>query len=95
MEQDKGIETPGGMDYLKKWNGEGVGLPFLVILDATGKKLIDSNRPIAGKPGENIGYPAAPEEIAHFVLMMKKTSRLTSGETSKIGKWLKEHAPKP
>jgi thioredoxin-related protein len=46
------------------------GIPWFVFLDPHGKPIIDSN----ARSG-NIGYPATPEEIAHFVVMLKKVAR--------------------
>jgi hypothetical protein len=82
MEPNREIETPGGMDYLKKWEGCDSGLPFLVILNSAGKVRMGSG-----------GYPTDPEEIADFVRMIKKTSKLTSGGAAWIEKWLRDHAP--
>lgn len=87
------LENAGGMDLMKQWDGEKAGLPFTVILDASGKKLIDSNE--KGKEGGNIGYPAAPNEIAHFMKMLVESApRLTKPQYASIKKWLTEHAPK-
>jgi thioredoxin-related protein len=46
------------------------GIPWFVFLDSKGAALINSD----AKTG-NIGYPAAPEEIAHFVVMLKNVAR--------------------
>ena len=48
-------------------NGEDAGIPWFVVLDAEGRPLADSG---AGR--ENIGFPAAPEEIARFRAMLEK-----------------------
>jgi hypothetical protein len=96
MEQPekKALENAGGMDLMKTWGGEKSGLPFMVVLDAKGKMAITSNRPVPGKPAANIGYPAAPEEIAYFMEMVQKTSRLSATDRDRMAAWLKEHAPK-
>jgi hypothetical protein len=96
MEQPdkKALENAGGMDLMKLWGGEKAGLPFMVVLDPDGKKLIDSNRPVEGKPAANTGYPATPEEIGWFITMVKKTSKLSDTDQANMEKWLKEHAPK-
>ncbi len=48
----------------------GGGIPWFAFLDATGKTLVTSDGPKG-----NIGYPAAPEEIDHFVKMLTKVAR--------------------
>jgi uncharacterized protein YyaL (SSP411 family) len=60
-----------GKDVLAKYNPSASGgIPWFVILDANGKALATSDGPKG-----NIGYPAAPEEIEHFLAMLKKTRR--------------------
>ena len=46
------------------------GIPWFAILDSSGKVLTTSDA-----KGGNIGYPAAPEEIEHFMAMLKQTRR--------------------
>src|SRR5579871_6503134 len=45
----KAIENAGGEDLMKQWNGEKAGLPFMVIQNASGKIVADSN--LTGKDG--------------------------------------------
>ena len=46
------------------------GTPWMVILDADGKTLIDSD------PGNgNIGYPGEPDGLAHWEKMLRSTTR--------------------
>ncbi len=64
----------GGEAILKRYNpGASGGIPWFVFLDARGKALATSDGPKG-----NIGYPAAPEEIEHFVGMLKKAARKLS-----------------
>ena len=53
---------------LQKLGGPG-GLPYSAFLDAQGALIVNSKR-----EGQNIGYPAAPQEIDWFVQMMKKAA---------------------
>jgi thioredoxin-related protein len=46
------------------------GIPWFVVLDAKAEALAN-----ADGPKGNIGYPAAPEEIAHFIAVLKKTAK--------------------
>jgi len=65
-------------------NGE-VGLPFLVVLDQTGKPLINSNRRVKGKPaGDGIGFPTEPEEIAWFLTMLKNGGPLLTSDEARL-----------
>ncbi len=52
--------------------GKGGGIPWLVILDAEGKGLVNSDGPKG-----NIGCPAQPHEIDWFVHMLKTTRQHT------------------
>jgi thioredoxin-related protein len=66
------------------------GIPWIVILDAKGKALTTSDGPKG-----NIGYPAEPEEISHFIGMLKKTTkRMTAEQIGQIEKALKDAAQK-
>lgn len=67
-EKDKALENPGSLDVMKSLNADKEGIPFYFVTDSKGKALIDSR--IKG-PGSNIGCPVKPEEIAHFMKMMK------------------------
>lgn len=93
MEQpDKAdLMNPGGEDLLKKLNGGmETGIPYFAVLNPDGKKLIDSIRPIEGKPGANIGHPQAPEEVTWFMRMLKKTAQhITSAESKSIEDYLR------
>jgi thiol-disulfide isomerase/thioredoxin len=57
------------------------GIPWIAVLDpATGKAVADSDG-----PGGNVGYPETPEEIEHFMGMLKKTAkRLTAADLQQI-----------
>ena len=51
------------------------GIPWIVLLDADGKQLCNSNGPKG-----NTGFPAAEDEIAHFVTMLKSSCKVLSAE---------------
>jgi len=89
----KELENPGGNEIMKNFGGEKSGLPFLVFLDATGKKLTDSN---VMPENQNIGYPGSDEEIAAFGKIIKESQKHLSDENySAIIDYLKKNAPKP
>lgn len=87
------LETPGGLEVLKSVKGEEEGLPFSVIYSAKGVPLIDS-RKTPGKAGSNIGYPAAPDEIAHFLKMLETAPKITPADRATLKDWLVKNAPK-
>lgn len=86
----KADENPGGGDLMKRLGGDKAGLPFMAILDPAGKMVINS----IAKEG-NTGYPAAPGEIAHFLTMLEKGTKIPAADRTKIGAWLEANAPKP
>jgi thiol-disulfide isomerase/thioredoxin len=77
----KALENPGGGDVMKKYGGEGAGLPWIFIADKNGKKVIDSFRD--GNPKQNIGCPWEPEEVKWFLTMFDKTKKQVSAEQRK------------
>ena len=87
--ENKKLETPGAAAFRKIYHGEKEGLPFWLILDKDGKLLADSRMLAAGetvaKAGTNTGCPASKEEIAYFISVLKKTSKLNDDELQIIG----------
>lgn len=81
-----GLDSPGGDKLRKRLGGsDASGLPFFAFLDSTGTVLINSNRPVPGKPGENIGFPSAPEEVDWFIAMLHRAApQLSADETRTI-----------
>ncbi len=87
------LENPGGREIMKNLGGEKSGLPFYTFLDASGKKLADSN---VMPKDMNIGYPGSDEEIAEFGKLLKVSAKNLSEENySTIIDYLKKNAPKP
>jgi len=88
--------SPGGAELIAKLGGVDEkgkigGVPFLVFLDAGGRPIVNSNRPVKGSAiGENVGFPSEPEEIDWFMVMLKKAvPAMTAAETSTLEKWLR------
>jgi thioredoxin-related protein len=83
-EKNKHLENPGAEEFKNKYNGGSSGLPFWLILDEKGKLLGDSYLRKDGQStdiaGENIGCPAAENEVAAFCAILKRTSKLTDEE---------------
>lgn len=91
----KADENPGGMEYMKALGGAEAGLPFFAILDPTGKTIISSIRPSVGEDkGGNTGFPAAPEEIEHFLKMLKSGApHITEAQLELVKQVLTEKKP--
>lgn len=86
-EEHKADENAGGAELLKKLGGEGSGIPYFAVMNAKQEVLITSNPKEEG-PG-NIGYPAAKEEIAHFMKMLRVGApRLTRTQRTAVEKAL-------
>lgn len=91
----KGDENAGGLAKMEEWGGLNAGLPFMAILDAKTGKMIVNSLQKKDDVKTNTGYPAAPEEIAHFMVMLKKGApKVKADGLGKIETWLKANAPK-
>ena len=78
--ENKKLENPGAEELKIKFHGQQAGLPFFVVLSPNGELLGDSFIRKDGQdldtPGDNMGCPAATEEVAAFCELLRKTSRL-------------------
>jgi thiol-disulfide isomerase/thioredoxin len=84
----KKTENPGADTMLVKYAGKNSGIPFFLIFDKKGKLLADSQTRKEGdgldKPGQNLGCPAADDEVAAFVGILRKTSKITDAEAAAV-----------
>lgn len=80
----------GGYDILNdlKTSSRG-GVPWMAILDGDGQTLTTSDG-----PNGNIGCPMKPEEIDHFVEMIKLSSSPTDDELGRVRTALDAYAKK-
>jgi hypothetical protein len=60
----------GGKEILKRYQVNEGGIPWFVFLDGDGKAGVTSDGPKG-----NVGFPAAPHEIAHFRAMLEESKR--------------------
>ncbi len=75
----------GGQELLNKFNPKPGGIPWIIILNADGSKIIDSNG-----PNGNTGFPAADDEIAHFAKMLSTSAKnLTPDDQTRLVESLK------
>ena len=75
-----------GTKAIEAQYGKSGGIPWFAFLDATGKALVTSDRvdQATGKK-QNIGFPSEPQEIEHFMSMLKATAKhLTPEQLAKI-----------
>ena len=86
----KNLENPGALEFLSKYKGNDLGIPYWIILDKNGKWLADSQiRPDGSDfsvAGENVGCPASREEVNHFLKVLGRTSSLNASQLSAIEK---------
>ncbi len=91
----KNLENPGAKDLLDKYAGSNSGIPFFLIYDNQGVLIADSKIRKEGegldKPGSNMGCPASPEEVAFFVEVLKKTSKINDQEIAAITERFKKN----
>jgi hypothetical protein len=60
----------GAKEIEKRYIDKEQGLPWIVFLDGDGKALIHSTGPKG-----NTGFPAQPDEIAHFKTMLETAKK--------------------
>lgn len=66
-------DTPGAVAFEDSIGGKNAGWPFLVVLNADGKPIVNSYRPDPkSKAGDNIGYPVLPQEVDWFIVMLRR-----------------------
>jgi len=89
----KSLENPGADKLMDEMSaGKSGGLPYYFFLDKTGAKIADS---LAMPDGDNIGYPATPEEIKAFVGLLERTApRLTMEQRARITDHLTKTMPR-
>jgi len=76
----------GGKDVADKYGmTDKTGLPFFVVIDGYGKKIVDS----VGPKG-NAGFPVEDFEVAHFMHVLQKTSGLAQDKLATLEKALKK-----
>ncbi len=89
----KHANIPGGRAIQNSLGGGQADYPYIVMLDAKGKLLAGSMRPVENKPAENIGYPDSPAEIDWFLEMLKRSApSISPQELGTIHSWLSAHS---
>ena len=91
----KDLETPGAAELRTKYHGDNQGIPYWLVFDKDGKLLADSKMRNEGEgpeAGRNTGCPAHPEEVAHFIEVLKKTTKLNAEQLAIIQKRFRKNA---
>jgi thiol-disulfide isomerase/thioredoxin len=90
----KNLENPGADALRKKYHGDGLGIPFWLVFNKDGKMLADSKIRAEGdgpEKGENVGCPAAENEVEYFISVLKRTSKLNATQLEIIRKRFREN----
>ncbi len=90
----KNLENPGADELRKKYYGNGQGIPFWLLFDKNGKLLSDSKMRAEGagpETGENTGCPASDKEVAYFISVLQKTTKLNPAELEIIRKRFRQN----
>jgi len=67
----------GGRELCGRMGGDKAGLPYFVVLDSAGSPVGTSIPP----GGKNTGFPGTPDEIKHFLTLVKKAApKLTDAQ---------------
>ncbi|MBK5270087.1 MAG: thioredoxin family protein [Bacteroidia bacterium] len=89
------LENPGALELLTKYKGNDIGTPYWMIFDKDGNLLGDSRMrggiDFDGVPGDNIGCPAAEDEVNYFVSLLKRTSSLNQEQLEVIRKRFRQN----
>jgi hypothetical protein len=91
----KNLENPGATEMFNKYAGGNSGIPFFLIYNKKGILLADSKIRAAGegldKPGKNMGCPASDDEVAAFIEVLRKTSKIKETEVPVITERFKKN----
>jgi thiol-disulfide isomerase/thioredoxin len=86
-EAKKNLENPGGVEMMKKYHGDKSGIPYWLVFDADGNLRADSKIRAEGdgpEKGNNVGCPASEKEVAYFIEVLKKTTKLQEADLALI-----------
>ena len=91
------LENAGWEPIMAKYRGaKDLDIPYLVVVNPKGKKLVDSYRVPEGEIPGNAGYPKTPVEIDAFLKLIGSTSKTFSATDLKaLGAYFADQAAKP
>lgn len=94
-EGKKNLENPGGAELMKKYYGDKSDIPYWLVFDVNGNLLADFKlRAEGGGPdtGNNVGCPAREDEVAYFIDVLKKTTKLKEADLTLIAQRFRKNA---
>ena len=74
-----------GKAVQQRYQRQSGGIPWFAFLGADGKPVATSDG-----PNGNVGFPATPAEIDHFVLMLKDSKKMTPEAVASIERALRD-----
>jgi thiol-disulfide isomerase/thioredoxin len=93
--EKKDLENPGAIEILTKYHGNDEGIPFWLVFDKDGNLLADSKIRAEGSgsdsKGQNVGCPAAENEVVYFMEVLRKTSHITKEQEAAIEKRFRQN----
>ena len=93
--EKKKLENPGATELFTETSGGKEGIPFFLIYDKKGTLLGDSKfkdpKATPDKAPANMGCPAADEEVAAFIELLKKTSKISEAEAKAVTERFKKN----
>jgi thioredoxin-related protein len=91
----KNLENPGADELRNQLGGKDLGIPYWLIFDSNGNLLADSrireDATVSSAPGDNSGCPASEKEVAYFIKVLKKTSKINVAQQAVIEKRFREN----
>ena len=94
-ENKKNLENPGADELRNKYGGKDQGIPYWLILDASGNLVfnsrIKSDNSGTDVQGDNCGCPAVENEVAYFIKALKRTSSLSEAQEAAIIKRFRQN----
>jgi thiol-disulfide isomerase/thioredoxin len=91
----KSLENPGAEELFNKNGGQNGGVPYFLIYDKKGTLLGDSKIKPSGdqanKPAENMGCPASEAEVAAFIGILSKVTKVSDTEKAAITERFKKN----
>ena len=81
--EKQALENPGAEELLTALAGKDAGLPYTAVLERKTRRPIATSD-MAGK-GTNVGFPGKPDEVDHFVAMLRKGApKMTAAEAETL-----------
>ena len=84
----KNLENPDAIEMYNNAGGKDQGIPYFLIFNKNRTLIADSKIKITGdspdKPLQNIGCPSSDDEVAAFVKILEKATKISPSEKTAI-----------